>query len=52
MAGQIAYTVSLFLVCAVLLPLGIPGWAMAVTAIFIAPVCVATTIAVALNRKA
>ena len=52
MAGQIAYTVSLFLVCAVLLPHGIPGWAMAVTAIFIAPVCVATTIAVALNRKA
>ena len=50
MAGQIAYTVSLFLVCAILLPLGVPGWAMAVTAIFVAPVCVATTIGVALRR--
>ena len=49
MAGQIAYTVSLFLVCLILLPLGVPGWAMAVTAIFIAPACVATTIGVALS---
>ena len=44
MAGQIAYTVSLFTVCAVLLPMGVPGWAMAVTAIYIAPVCVTATI--------
>ena len=44
MAGQIAYTASLFTVCAILLPVGAPGWAMAVTAIFIAPVCVAVTI--------
>ena len=44
MAGQIAYTASLFMVCAVLLPLGVPGWAMAVTAIFTAPVCVTATI--------
>lgn len=44
MAGQIAYTASLFTVCSVLLPLGVPGWAMAVTAIFIAPVCVTATI--------
>ena len=50
MAGQIAYTVSLFLVCLILLPLGVPGWAMAVTAIFVAPACVATTIGVALRR--
>ena len=44
MAGQIAYTTSLFMVCSILLPLGVPGWAMAVTAIFIAPVCVTATI--------
>ena len=44
MAGQIAYTASLFTVCSILLPLGVPGWAMAVTAIFIAPVCVTATI--------
>ena len=40
MAGQIAYTVSLFLVCAVMLPLGCAGWAMAVTSISLAPACV------------
>ena len=48
MAGQIAYTTSLFTVCSILLPLGVPGWAMAVTAIFIAPVCVTATVYVAL----
>ena len=53
MAGQIAYTVSLFTVCAVLLPMGVPGWVMAVTAIYIAPVCVTATIyaMLALARK-
>ena len=40
MWGQIAYTSSLVLVCAALLPLGCPGWVIAITAIFIAPVCV------------
>ncbi len=50
MAGQVAYTVSLFLVCAALLPLGVPGWAMAVAAVFVAPACVAATIAWALRR--
>ena len=49
MAGQIAYTASLFTVCSILLPLGAPGWAMAVTAIFIAPVCVTATIYAALK---
>lgn len=44
MAGEIAYTASLFAVCSILLPLGVPGWAMAVTAIFIAPICVTATI--------
>ena len=37
MKGQIAYTVSLLIVCATLLPLGVAGWAMAVMAIFVAP---------------
>ena len=52
MAGQIAYTASLFTVCSILLPLGVRGWAMAVTAIFIAPVCVTATIyAVLASRR-
>ena len=38
MAGQIFYTVGLFTTCAILLPLGCAGWAIAVSAIFIAPV--------------
>lgn len=44
MAGQIAYTVSLLSVCSVMLPLGVPGWSIAVTAIFVAPICVTATI--------
>lgn len=44
MYGQFAYTASLFAVCVVLLPAGVPGWAMAVAAIFIAPMCVTATI--------
>ena len=51
MAGQIAYTTSLFTVCSILLPLGAPGWAMAVTAIFIAPICVTATIYAVLMVK-
>jgi hypothetical protein len=51
MAGQMAYTVSLFTVCAILLPMGVPGWAMAVTAIYIAPVCVTATIYAMLSVK-
>ena len=38
MAGQIAYTAGLFTTCAILLPLGCAGWAIAVSAIFVAPV--------------
>ncbi len=49
MAGQIAYTASLLAVCSILLPLGVPGWTMAVTAIFVAPVCVTATIYAALS---
>ena len=39
MAGQIFYTVGLFTTCAILLPLGCAGWAIAVSAIFVAPIC-------------
>ena len=38
MAGQIFYTVGLFATCVVLMPLGCVGWAIAVSAIFVAPV--------------
>jgi len=51
MAGQIAYSVSLLAACAVLLPLGVPGWAMAVTAIFIAPVCTVVAVYAALTGR-
>ena len=44
MAGQIAYTLGLFCTCAVMLPLGCAGWTIAVTAIFVAPIC--TTLAI------
>ena len=50
MWGQIAYTSSLFVVCATLLPLGCPGWAIALSAIFVAPICVTITVYTALNR--
>ncbi len=53
MAGQIAYTVSLLITCAILLPAGVPGWAMAVAAIFVAPVSVTATVyaALAMTRR-
>ena len=50
MAGQIAYTGGLFCTCAVLLPSGCAGWALAVSAIFVAPVC--ATIAIYLTLRA
>ena len=50
MWGQIAYTVSLFATLALLLPLGVPGWKMAVTAVLVAPVCVTATVYAALAR--
>ena len=49
MAGQIAYTVTLLLVCAILLPLGVAGWIIAVTAIFIAPSCTTASIYISLS---
>ena len=44
MCGQISYTAALFLTLAVTLPLGVPGWLMAVTAIFLAPVSAGTAV--------
>ena len=49
MAGQIAYTVGLFCTCMTMLPLGIAGWKIAVTAIFVAPVCTTVAVYAALN---
>ena len=43
---------SLFATLALLLPLGVPGWAMAVTAIFVAPVCVTLAVYAALAVSA
>ena len=51
MAGQIAYTFGLFCTCALLLPLGCPGWTIAVTAIFIAPVCTTLAVYATLGRR-
>jgi len=52
MAGQIAYTVSLLLVCVALLPFRCSGWLMALTAIFIAPICTTLAVYVTLDRVA
>ena len=49
MAGQIFYTVGLFTTCAILLPLGCAGWAIAVSAIFVAPVCATAAIYMSLH---
>ena len=51
MAGQIAYTFGLFCTCALLLPLGCPGWSIAVTAIFVAPVCTTLAVYATLGRR-
>ena len=49
MAGQIFYTVGLFTTCVILLPLGCAGWAIAVSAIFVAPVCATVAIYTSLH---
>ena len=49
MAGQIFYTVGLFTTCAILLPLGCAGWAIAVSAIFVAPVVATAAIYMTLH---
>ena len=49
MAGQIFYTVGLFATCAVLTPLGCAGWAIAVSAIYVAPICATIAIYTSLH---
>ena len=44
MAGQIAYTAGLLLACLVLWPTGCPGWLLAVSAIYVAPMCATAAI--------
>jgi hypothetical protein len=51
MTGQIAYTMTLFAVLALLLPFGIPGWTMALTAVYTAPLAATVAIYVALSRE-
>jgi len=51
MWGQVANTVSLFLVCAALLPLGCPGWIIAISAIFVASTCVTVAVYAALGGQ-
>ena len=51
MSGQIAYTVGLFTTLAILLPLGVAGWAMAVSAIFVAPVVATAAMYLTLRYK-
>ena len=51
MAGQIFYTVGLFTTCVILLPLGCAGWAIAVSAIFVAPICATAAIYVTLPKR-
>ncbi len=51
MAGQIAYTCGLFLTLFALKLLGVPGWLMAVSAVFVAPVCTTTVIALCLRTR-
>ena len=51
MWGQITYTTALFLVCAALLPIGCPGWVIAISAIFVAPICVTIAVYMALAHE-
>ena len=51
MAGQIVYTVSLFCICAVLLPLGVNGLAIAVAGVILSPVFVTIAVYGALKFK-
>ncbi len=49
MASQVAYTTGLFCTCAILLPFGCPGWVMAISAIYVAPVCATLAIYASLH---
>ncbi len=51
MAGQIGYTLALLATLSLLRPFGIPGWMMAVAAIFVSPAIAATSAYAALSFK-
>lgn len=51
MFSQFAYTIGLFITCAIMLPIGCSGWVIAETAIFIAPICAIAAIYIALGVK-
>ncbi len=51
MAGQVAYTAALFATLAILFPLGVPGWVMAIAAIFVAPACAGGAVYAALSYR-
>ena len=50
MVGQIFYTVGLFTTCAILLPLGCAGWSIAVSAVYVAPICATVAIYTTLHH--
>ena len=50
MASQMAYTATLVTALSVMMPLGVPGWKMAVSAISIAPVAASAVLYAALFR--
>jgi len=51
MAGQIAYTLGILMICAVLVPFNLAGWAVAVSAVFFAPVCAILAIYLTLSAN-
>ena len=51
MAGQIGYTLALLATLSLLRPFGMPGWVMAVAAIFVSPAIAATSAYAALSLK-
>ena len=51
MAGQIGYTLALLATLSLLRPFGLPGWVMAVVAIFVSPAFAATSVYTALALR-
>ena len=50
MASQVAYTTTLLAALSVMMPLGVPGWKMAVISITVAPVAAAAVLYVGLSK--
>lgn len=51
MAGQIGYSLSLLGSLVVMLPLGVPGWIMAISAIFFAPICASGCVYLGIHQQ-